>query len=1119
MTSPHRDLPECSLINLLADKCSVRKDITFDFIGTLNALRERVSAEVRYINLLFPEYTPHDEQYHLRRLFHVADTLLGVNQLAAMNSAELFILACSLYAHDWGMAVSEVEKSAILNTDIAHGYELFTLLPDEKSRFRKFTGLTRANVGPGHESGIDINVWRDYVRDTHALRSGVRIQNYFSHIDRGIGEAVSRACIGHSLELEELTDYRSYPVDFSVLRETVNLRALTVYLRLVDLFDIAEDRTPYAIWKFVQPRGSRSQMEWKKHRALQPITCPPYLDGRIVRVDGSTGDFNVYAALEDLRAYCVGQFAGCRDVLARMNDERHRLDIYNVDWRVAAVGFKPISIKFDFDRDRMFEVLSGEIYHGDAYVFLRELLQNSIDAIRTRRELLRRRGLDPGPIGVVRVVVEKDDNGDAVITWEDDGIGMDEYIVRNYLAVAGKSYYRSEDFEREGLRFEPLSRFGVGILSCFMVSDRLTIETFKDPYLPPAGEPLSIEIPSALSHFRVEPRPIETSPVGTRVTVWVRKDRLDQCDESARSGLMVTEYLKLIAGFVEFPILVTEGDRRTVIIHPKSKPGEAVSRFGREYHVAQLQYDLPWDEIFLPQDLATAKETLLERKFDLSEDLGLREFEGVLCYPYPKNSLVDITNDSGRWPADDVVVTKRDDKRWKGRLRWKHEWERWAWETMGQEGEVGKSRSGLRSPSFGVYRDGILMSRAQPPDSWLEKMPSLTSGGFAHDHLSVPLLLVNIPQSSAPRIDLARNEIIGDNKHWGQPILESWWRKLIELAHGDVQSMQPIELLDHLGRMAVFDRVPDKELWKVVSAPDWPVPVLLPGGEVSVCTLSEFGGDPLPICPAELQSQAAHAVVSRLIEGRRHRTRLSNWEGERCVILGGWLEEVTESISQMFRVGAKRVAHLHYASCVRFLTPPSPIGAPMLQQVWAPVASPATRQDLERVLEEARADVRGLTVLECQSVWQTRPSRTTILTEFAEPFGQHFAFGGEALNFNHPLSKLLVSAAAALKLSHHGGPDQNPLLGQLNDAFESVTSPMDFRSSKSWSEYAEAWATFLRLAGEAGLKSSNNVRDWKISPDDFVPGSIRITRGRITSPPHKVGKRHFGKPLNGLLMT
>ena len=66
------------------------------------------------INILFPEYTPHDDQYHLKTLFHVADTILGNQQLESMNSAELFILACSIYGHDWGMAVSDSEKHYIV---------------------------------------------------------------------------------------------------------------------------------------------------------------------------------------------------------------------------------------------------------------------------------------------------------------------------------------------------------------------------------------------------------------------------------------------------------------------------------------------------------------------------------------------------------------------------------------------------------------------------------------------------------------------------------------------------------------------------------------------------------------------------------------------------------------------------------------------------------------------------------------------------------------------------------------------------------------------------------------------------------------------------------------------
>ena len=126
-------LPNCDLITVLVEKASQRNDIQFDFIGRLNDFRERVSGEVRQINLLFPEYTPHDEEYHLSRLFHVASLVLGRERLEAMNSAELFILAIALYGHDWGMAVSETEREFILsNNESLLASTDFWILPDEK---------------------------------------------------------------------------------------------------------------------------------------------------------------------------------------------------------------------------------------------------------------------------------------------------------------------------------------------------------------------------------------------------------------------------------------------------------------------------------------------------------------------------------------------------------------------------------------------------------------------------------------------------------------------------------------------------------------------------------------------------------------------------------------------------------------------------------------------------------------------------------------------------------------------------------------------------------------------------------------------------------------------------
>ncbi len=320
-------LPDCYLINTLISKANARHDVAFDYLGNLENLRQVVVPIVGQINILFPEYTPHDENYHLKSLFHVADTILGNKQIEGMNSSELFILASSLYAHDWGMAVSELEKSYIITgqspESMSESYK--SSLKWDRASFCEFASNNNLPLtGIQHADEINIETWREYVRQSHGLRSGIRVSQHFEQIDTGIATAIKRVCESHSSDFNEL-ETPLYPVDISVLRDNVNLRALAIYLRLIDLFDFAHDRTPYVLWKYVLPRNNISSLEWSKHRALEPITCPEYLKGRRIRVDGNTDDHEVWAALEDLKNYCELQLSNSNDILSRMKDARHNL--------------------------------------------------------------------------------------------------------------------------------------------------------------------------------------------------------------------------------------------------------------------------------------------------------------------------------------------------------------------------------------------------------------------------------------------------------------------------------------------------------------------------------------------------------------------------------------------------------------------------------------------------------------------------------------------------------------------------------------------------------------------------------------------------------------------------
>jgi len=113
------------------------------------------------------------------------------------------------------------------------------------------------------------------------------------------------------------------------------------------------------------------------------------------------------------------------------------------------------------------------------------LVQNAIDTSRHRRYVERARGharFQPAPI---RVAQWRDREGRLWVRFDDCGMGMDEPIIRDHLLKVGSSYYTTPQFRADVLAakgksdasdFLPISRFGIGLLSCFIAVFKPTDE-------------------------------------------------------------------------------------------------------------------------------------------------------------------------------------------------------------------------------------------------------------------------------------------------------------------------------------------------------------------------------------------------------------------------------------------------------------------------------------------------------------------------------------------------------------------------------------------------------------------------------------------------------------------
>lgn len=1084
-----KSLPKCILISLLTEKANQRTNTSFDFIHELENFRERVSQDSDHIKLLFPEYTPHDEQFHLRPLFHLASHVLGRKLLSELNATELFLLACALYGHDWGMAVNNLEKHFILTGQPPEGTKVKDLwiLPDEQAMFGHFVREQGYNVGQQNSfTDIPLTIWREYVRYTHAIRSGERIKRYFETIDTGVALRLSRICESHYLDLEVLRDPDKYPTQCSVLGEVVNARAVCIYLRLIDMLDLADNRTPYVIWEFVAPRDPRSSMEWNKHRALRQVTCPRYQKGeRRILVDGSTNDHEVYAALEDLRIYCEKQFRGCKDILAEMPDQRYALDLSHIQWRVEAEGFEPISVQFEFDRERMLDFLGEELYEGDRYVFLRELLQNSIDAIRLRRGIIKsKEGREPSELGEIRIIVEHQ-NDLTNITWKDDGIGMDENIIRNYLAVLGRSYYLSDDFKRQGIPIDPISCFGIGMLTCFMVADSVEIVTYKDKNLPPLSEPLRIRIPAVNRQFRVETLPGQVHDVGTIVKLSIDHKRISSPTGNASNSTeppSVTDYLCKIAGFVEFPIVIIEGDTKTVILHPYHDRTDAIRRFGAEYNVKQLEINYPWEEAVLPQDLPTAREVFRLETFDLRKDLGLEEYEGVFSYPVPIDNSTDFNE--GLPGTETTVLAHRNAELVGQSVRWRQEWHGFVSfrRRLRRYNEVEVSGNA-------IYRDGILLSKAS------FRIPTTTNIEYV-ESADASQLIINVPKSRAEQIDLARTKIIGPSSNWVEPIFKAHLQCLSNLYFKKLIDIPPLDRLTQLAQFVVFHNVSVSRLWDVFPREYWPIPFLTNGGEIDIQLWPEVADSDILVIPEPLTRKLTIAMTN-LLSNKQPEKVLSNWSGGQCLVDFATWSHTSETIKAMLEFVRWPLGTTHQFSGIRFLSPPWHGNPPLLQEVWFPMElkEDPSSEEIAEILVKTVEDPAALNKTERVLFYRKMSELlgghrySAKIAHFPPPFDKSFAYENNVVNLNQPATQALIRLTAKvimLKIKKQATmPNMRNLEHMLQRVFHGIPSHLGQSTYKNWArDYHDLWclAREMQLIDIAAIENPP-------TEEEFVPGS------------------------------
>ncbi|MCC4765142.1 chaperone protein [Methanosarcina sp. DH1] len=509
-----------------------------------------------------PEFTLHNAN-HSAKVVELMGKIIPSDTLDHLNIIELSILIYAAYLHDIGMTASRDKREEI----IANSSEFAKLRIFNEELSLKFDEAKRDG---DHRTAtfIEDKLFTEFLRKNHVKRSHEFIERKYGLKETPISwkripyyKLVQAVCDSHGLPVKNLYDTKCWRRNTLVGDQSVNVQYLSVILRLADILDLDSERTPRCLLDFINPKDETSIKEWKKHLSI--IGCK--ISPKEINIEAECEHPIYERALREFVDMIETEFKESILLTSYYKDDLAK--IYRLDLPTTVTkeniqsNGKYIYSDFHFKLDfhRVIDLLMGDRLYGDPILTLRELLQNSVDAVRYRESLEKKEGNFFLPS--IKMTLKDDE-----LIIEDNGIGMNEYIFENYFLQIGKSYYNSSECRTSEVEIDPVSEFGIGILSIFMVASSFRVESWRKPLDPlHPHDPINVEIPTAYDYF--VQRPSSRVEIGTKITLSLKSNH-------PFSSISLVEKISEIAPFIEYPIVI-ETSEKTVTYEPYL-PGEKI---------------------------------------------------------------------------------------------------------------------------------------------------------------------------------------------------------------------------------------------------------------------------------------------------------------------------------------------------------------------------------------------------------------------------------------------------------------------------------------------------------------------------------------------------------------
>jgi hypothetical protein len=443
----------------------------------ISSIERSIKEHLENIRTDFPQLTDHSLT-HSRMLWNYARIIIG-ESFDFLNPLEAFVLHITFLIHDSGMCYSILNNIEEIQQDPLY-LDYIKQYGDKESNIEDaLFYVVRFRHGD-----FALRVAVEKLSDGNYLISDTPLREELGLI---IGKiAKSHTCNLNYIDREFGSRYcnPNFPTDWSI-----DCQKLSYILRTADAAHLDNLRTPKSN-KLIEEIKGVSKEHW---------TFQKKLGFPVISVD------NLLVYTTNTPFYEKEQKAWwfCYDALKVLDKElKSANEFFEIKQQNSfqAKGVKSINDTLDLGKnyirtegwtsiDTNIKVtnpvhiateLGGIRLYGNINVAVRELIQNSIDAINLYRTYT---GQSNPEVGELKVAIEKEDDKYFLIVT-DNGIGMSQTLLTNELLDFGGSYWKSNKFtiDFEGIKtkgFESIGKFGIGFFSVFMLGKRISVTSWK----------------------------------------------------------------------------------------------------------------------------------------------------------------------------------------------------------------------------------------------------------------------------------------------------------------------------------------------------------------------------------------------------------------------------------------------------------------------------------------------------------------------------------------------------------------------------------------------------------------------------------------------------------------